>query len=248
MIDFTLTKTRQRFIHQFRGRYPLSLPLKIVIVTYNRLPYLKKCIASIHGSTAVPYQIMVVDDGSTDGTQEWLVSQRKRGKVAYLVFNKRAGTAVNFNQGIKFCNSEWVVIANDDMYFHRWWDFASMYVLNNELEAATLTIYDYTNNKGILDPRDDYDLITGSGLGAAFIRTMAWNQANHFHIPKGRKMGFFASDFCAKITKFSENKLHFITRPNWVHHMDLPTSHLTERDVLDEYVKYRKKEKKGATG
>ncbi len=249
MIDFTVTQTRQRLIHQFKVKYPLSVPLKIVIVTYNRLPYLRKCIASIHGSTTLPYQIMVLDDGSTDGTQEWLDSQHKRGKISYLVFNKRVGTAKNFNQGIKFCNSEWVVMANDDIYFHRWWDFASLHALNTELEAATLTLYDYTNNSGILEHKGEYDLINGSGLAAAFMRSSALAQAGEFKLPQNQLMGSFAMKTCAKITKWSDQKLHFIVRPNWAHHMDFPTSDLSERDVLVEYVKYRHKEKriKGAS-
>jgi glycosyltransferase involved in cell wall biosynthesis len=244
MIDFTNTQTRQRLIHQFKGLYPLSFPLKILIVTYNRLAYLKKCIASIHGSTAVPYQIMVADDGSTDGTVEWLLSQRKRKKIEYLVFNQRIGTAENFNTGIKYCNSEFVVMTNDDVYFHRWWDFASLHVINTELEAASLTIYDYTNNKGILERKGDYDLFTGSGLAAAFIRTTSWAQAGEFRLPKKQLMGSFAMNFCTGITKFADHNQHFITRPNWASHMDFPTSDLSERDVLGEYVKYRQKEKR----
>jgi len=247
MIDFTITKTRQRLIHQFKGRYG-AVPLKIVIVTYNRLAYLQKCIASIHGSTTIPYEIIVMDDGSTDGTIEWLLQQRKRRKVTALILNNRFGTAQCFNMGIIAANSQWTIIANDDMYFHRWWDFAGLYVLNTEVDAATLTIYDYTNHSGIIQVKKEYDQVTGTGLGAAFVRTKSWEEAGQFKIKEGKKMGFFAGTFCGKVHKWATHKQHFITRPNWVHHMDLPTSKLSERDVLESYIVYRKKEKKGATG
>lgn len=248
MIDFTMTQVRRFIIAQFESKYPMSIPLKILIVTYNRLPYLKKCIASIHGATAVPFEIMVADDGSTDGTVDWLLSQRKRRKINKLIFNNRVGTAANFNQGIEAYDSEWVVIANDDMYFHRWWDFASLYVSNAELDAATVTIYDYTNNKGILERKGEYDCITGSGLSAAFIRCESWATANKFNLPPKRKMGFFAFKFCAQVNKCSKFKRHLITRPNWVHNMDLVSSKLSERDILKTYIDYRLKEKKGVTG
>ena len=244
MIDFTIAQTKQRLIRAFRLKYPISLPLKIVIVTYNRLPYLMKCIASIQASTTLPYQITVMDDGSTDGTVKWLSEQRKRGKIDYLVFNKRVGTAENFNQGIQFANCEWVVMANDDCYFHRWWDFAALQVINAEPEAATVTLYDFTNNSGILERKKDYDQVTGTGLATAFIRSLALYQAGEFKLPPKQKMGSFAAKTCAKMKRFSDSKLHFITRPCWTHHMDFPTSKLSERDVLRKYVEYRRKEKK----
>lgn len=43
----------------------------IAVITYNRLQSLKLCIASIRKHTRKPYHLLVCDDGSTDGTQEW---------------------------------------------------------------------------------------------------------------------------------------------------------------------------------
>ena len=49
----------------------------IVIPTYNRLPILQKCLSALEIQTFDPqivsdYEIVLVDDGSTDGTIEWL--------------------------------------------------------------------------------------------------------------------------------------------------------------------------------
>ncbi len=248
MVNYSSPQARQDIRERFRALYILSQPLNIVIVTYNRLPYLQKCIASIHGSTTMPYRILVLDDGSTDGTQDWLSNQHERGKVWKILFRKRVGTAENFNHGLELFKSEWVVVANDDMWFHRWWEYSCLYILNKEREAATLTFYDFTNHKVVKANFREYDRISASGLGAAFIRRKSWEQAGKFHLNKGRTMGFFASNFCAKIEKQADYKQHFITRPNWAHHMDLPTSRLSERDVLDDYIIFRKQAKKGASG
>ncbi len=43
-----------------------------VIVTYNRLNLLKRCIAGVMGQTLAPTEIIVVDNASDDGTREWL--------------------------------------------------------------------------------------------------------------------------------------------------------------------------------
>lgn len=244
MIDYTNIKIKQGIIKEFKATYSRSIPINIIIVTYNRLPYLQKCIASIHGATSVPYNITVIDDGSIDGTVDWLKDQKKRDKICMNFFHNRRGTAENFNVGMSVFNSEWVVIVNDDMYFHRWWDFAGLYVLTKEPKAGTVTVYDYTNNKVKLKTHDEYFSITGSGLGAAFIRRQTWDEVGKFVLSKSKKMGFFASPFCARVEMVAKNNLHFLTNPSWAHHMDLPTSDLSERDVLEDYIKFRQQQKR----
>ena len=47
--------------------------LSLVIPTYNRLPHLKECINSfVEGIGNYPYEIIIPDGGSTDGTIEYL--------------------------------------------------------------------------------------------------------------------------------------------------------------------------------
>ncbi|MFN5303103.1 MAG: glycosyltransferase family 2 protein, partial [Pseudanabaena sp.] len=44
----------------------------VVVPTYNRLPILQKCLAALEKQTiAQPYEILVIDDGSSDGTVEF---------------------------------------------------------------------------------------------------------------------------------------------------------------------------------
>lgn len=45
-----------------------------VVVTYDRLEFLKRCVDSLHKQT-VPCDILVVDNASTDETAQWLESQ-----------------------------------------------------------------------------------------------------------------------------------------------------------------------------
>ena len=50
--------------------------LSVVIPTYNRLPILKKCLDSLENQflsdSINDYEIVIVDDGSTDGTIDWI--------------------------------------------------------------------------------------------------------------------------------------------------------------------------------
>ncbi|HEY9709538.1 MAG TPA: glycosyltransferase, partial [Oculatellaceae cyanobacterium] len=53
----------------------------VVIPTYNRQPILEKCLKALENqqlrsnSVVAGYEVVLVDDGSTDGTLEWLESQ-----------------------------------------------------------------------------------------------------------------------------------------------------------------------------
>ena len=48
------------------------MKIAAVIVTYNRLPLLKECLFAIQSQTRELDNIYVINNGSTDGTKEWL--------------------------------------------------------------------------------------------------------------------------------------------------------------------------------
>ena len=70
--------------------------LTVVIPTYNRLPLLKRALASVFAQTAAPARIIVAVDGSTDGTVEWLATLG--GRVTVLV-SENGGSAAAMNKG-----------------------------------------------------------------------------------------------------------------------------------------------------
>ncbi|TJY39747.1 glycosyltransferase [Cohnella pontilimi] len=51
--------------------------VSIIVPTYNRLDFLQRCVESIRTHTSdVPYQLIVVDNASSDGTSEWCIRQK----------------------------------------------------------------------------------------------------------------------------------------------------------------------------
>lgn len=70
----------------------------VVVVTYNRIALLKEVIESLRKQTYTNFQIVVVNNGSSDGTADWLVEQ----KDVITITQENSGGAGGFFTGMKF--------------------------------------------------------------------------------------------------------------------------------------------------
>ncbi|MGG7176587.1 methyltransferase domain-containing protein [Clostridium paraputrificum] len=76
----------------------------IVLLTYNNLEYTKICIDSIKRySCNEDYEIIVVDNNSTDGTVEWL---KKQEGIKYILNKENKGFPAGCNQGIELSKKD----------------------------------------------------------------------------------------------------------------------------------------------
>lgn len=86
--------------------------VSILLTCYNHLRYLPAAYQSILDQTFTDYEIIALDDGSTDGTREWLTENAKDAK---LIFNeKNLGTYGTLNVGLKEATGEFIAVFNDD--------------------------------------------------------------------------------------------------------------------------------------
>ena len=70
----------------------------IVVVTYNRLSLLKECIDALRHQTYKNFRIVIVNNGSTDGTCEWLSLQND----LIVISQENSGGAGGFYTGLKY--------------------------------------------------------------------------------------------------------------------------------------------------
>lgn len=93
----------------------------IIILTYNKLEYTKACIDSIRTYTRVgTYEIIVVDNNSTDGTQLWLNNQED---IITVYNNENVGFPKGCNQGIKVATGDNILLLNNDtVVTYHWLD------------------------------------------------------------------------------------------------------------------------------
>lgn len=85
--------------------------IAVVIPTYNRKLLLARALRSVYAQTRVPDQIIVIDDGSTDGTES-MVKTDFPGVDYY--YQDNAGVSAARNRGIKRSTSEWLAFLDSD--------------------------------------------------------------------------------------------------------------------------------------
>jgi glycosyltransferase involved in cell wall biosynthesis len=90
----------------------MSAPfISVVIPTYNRAPHVPCAIDSVLSQARGECEIIVIDDGSTDNTQEVLARYEKA--ITYQ-FQKNGGVSAARNAGINLAQGEWISFLDSD--------------------------------------------------------------------------------------------------------------------------------------
>ena len=105
-----------------RGIVPLpakTMPeISIIISTYNRLERLKRAIKSVEEQTFKDWELIIADDGSTDGTQKW-ASSLKSERIKYLRVEHFGSDTKPKNEGIKIASGKYVCFLDDDNEYRK---------------------------------------------------------------------------------------------------------------------------------
>lgn len=101
----------------------------VVIPCFNQLAYTKLCIESLCRYTDSPYELVVIDNGSSDGTARYLRGLKARvmgsatppARFVPLFNPANAGVAAAVNQGIRAARGNFVCYLNNDTIVTRSW-------------------------------------------------------------------------------------------------------------------------------
>ncbi len=85
--------------------------ISVVIPTYNRKHTLPRAIESVLHQTLQPIEIILVDDGSNDGTKKWIKTTYPAIK---LIEQSNQGVSAARNVGIKFAKYKWIALLDSD--------------------------------------------------------------------------------------------------------------------------------------
>ncbi|HUX10093.1 MAG TPA: glycosyltransferase family 2 protein [Terriglobia bacterium] len=88
-----------------------------VVVTYNRCTLLDRCLKALVSQDRPPDEILVIDNASTDNTQEML-RQKYDGRITHVRLEKNQGGSGGFYEGIRLAYEkgyDWIWVMDDDV-------------------------------------------------------------------------------------------------------------------------------------
>jgi glycosyltransferase involved in cell wall biosynthesis len=120
----------------------------VIVPTYNRAFIIDRCINSILAQEYVSFEIIVVDDGSTDNTKE-VVCQYMDSRINYF-FQENRGVSVARNEGSKLAKGDYLVFLDSDDYVNDIWLKDFFTVLQHNLTDVVIcrskTTEDFKND------------------------------------------------------------------------------------------------------
>ncbi len=90
-----------------------------VVVSYNRKELLKECLAALMAQTYENMQVLLIDNNSTDGTEDYVKASGylQSGKLSYCKLPENIGGAGGFHEGVKRAmkmGADWIWVMDDD--------------------------------------------------------------------------------------------------------------------------------------
>ena len=90
--------------------------VSIIVPVYNSLNYIEKCVRSITSQTYENIEIILVDDGSTDGSQEECDNLKKHDDRIKVIHQKNSGPSVARNKGLLNAKGKYIFFCDSDDY------------------------------------------------------------------------------------------------------------------------------------
>jgi len=122
-----------------------SIKVSIVIPTYNAAPFLERCINSALNQTLQEIEVIVVNDKSTDNTEEILKKYDGEKKFKSVTLEKNQGQSVARNTGIEMAHGEFIgFIDSDDLVDLDF--FENLYKLSKDKDVVIGIFVNSTND------------------------------------------------------------------------------------------------------
>ncbi len=158
------------------------MKLSIIVPIYNVAPYLRKCVDSLLAQDISDYEIILVDDGSTDNSGEIAQQYADTYANVKLISQENKGLSVARNVGIKQANGKYIIFVDSDDYLQP--NCLGDLIAQAEIDELDVLRFRYQNvdekgevfvpHQGMLTDYNDYSPIPTDGL--TFLNERMWVQ------------------------------------------------------------------------
>lgn len=212
--------------------------LSIVIPVYNGLDFTRQCIDGIKNTTEGSYELIVVDNASTDGTGEYLASCDCR-----VISNEaNRGCAPAWNQGVRASSGDWICILNNDTMLADGWNRILQESAGCHDLAAVMPVcyegpFDYSLEKAASLHAKSFgtDVIMGAWNGVCmFVRRSTFDSVGLFD----ERYQFGKYEDVDFVRRINLNGLHVATAKGaLIHHFGSKTVEKVKSEVDQDFEK-----------
>lgn len=127
----------------------LNIKLSVIILCFNKVGYTAKCIESVLKNTACKYEVVVVNNGSTDGTNDYLNKIKKNNSNVIIVNNNdNLGFSKGMNIGVNNSRGKYIILLNNDTIVDKEWNTNLIDLLENDNNIfATTPLTNFSGNE-----------------------------------------------------------------------------------------------------
>lgn len=220
--------------------------VSIIVPIYNGEKYLVECLNAIAAQTYENYEVIMVDDGSTDSSPVICERYARDNMNFRLIRKENGGPGSAFNRGLKDAKGQYILFSDDDDIASE--DFCTTAVAAFEETGADIVCFsykDFTSNGEYTDKGMSYPekIITGSNTAMKMllegkINNAAWQKAykreifDNFSFPEERHIEDLPT---AHILLDKADKICFIPDVLYYYRNDSSGSTMHTRSVRYDY-------------
>lgn len=167
---------RKKFLKQYGWGKQLKEKVSVIIPTYNRAHLIERSIRSVLNQTYEDFELLIVDDGSTDNTKE-IVEGINDDRIRYIQCEGNGGAAKARNRGIQEAKYNYIAFQDSDDEWHSDKLEKQMKVMLEASEDTGLVYceYHYNGLNGIEDICPDRNIPNEQKSGYIFPQLLAGN-------------------------------------------------------------------------
>ena len=121
--------------------------VSVIIPVYNMEEYLHNCIKSILRQTYSNFEILLIDDGSTDQSKSLCINWEKRDNRIRFFYHDNHGVSYTRNRGLKESRGEYIIFIDaDDIVFEKYIEMMLKPYENYNIDLSMLSYFCFYEN------------------------------------------------------------------------------------------------------
>lgn len=117
----------------------IKIKYSIIIPAYNASSHINKCLDSILNQTYENFEVIIVDDGSTDDTLKILNKYAQQYSNVYILSQENAGPGAAREKALKYIKGDYVIFSDADDY----WEYNFLTHINDIIEKCKPDILEF---------------------------------------------------------------------------------------------------------